>query len=243
LYFDQSKFNVRCEWGLQGVRLVGREADVVIIVDVLSFSTSVDVATSRGAKVFPYRWNDGRAREYAIGQNAELACPRGKSSQFSLSPASMRNAVEGSRIVLPSPNGSELTVEAAALGRNVLTGCFRNCRTLAKYAATLGGTIAVIAAGERWPDGTLRPAVEDLAAAGAIISHLSGARSSEASGAAAVWNSVKANLALFLAECASGRELIEGGFEGDVTIAAEADVSQTIPVFQEGAYARFNASR
>jgi len=148
----------------------------------------------------------------------------------------MRNAAEGTRIVLPSPNGSELTVEAQALGRIVLTGCFRNCWAVAKYAAGLGKSIAVIPAGERWPDGTLRPAVEDLAAAGAIIANLPGSLSPESSAAVAVWSDVKNRVGTFLASCASGRELSERNFQEDVQIAAEADISTAVPLFHEGAY-------
>jgi 2-phosphosulfolactate phosphatase len=238
LYYDQSKFDVRCEWGLPGIRLVGASADVLIVVDVLSFSTCVDVATSRGAQIFPFRWKDERAREYANQLGAELAGPRGRTPGFSLSPASMRNAVDGTRIVLPSPNGSELTMEAQALGRLVLTGCFRNCQVVAEYAAARGGTVAVIAAGERWPDGTLRPAAEDLAAAGAIIASLPGTLSSEAAAAAAVWSFSKSGIDSFLMSCVSGRELVERGFGEDVTIAGEVNASSTVPVLREGAYIR-----
>lgn len=216
--------------------MVGLSADVLIIVDVLSFSTCVDVATARGAAVYPCRWKDERARECAAQLGAELAGPRGSEGKFSLSPVTMRNAAEGTRIVLPSPNGSELTVEAQTLGRIVLTGCFRNCRAVAKYAAGLGASIAVIPAGERWPDGTLRPAVEDLAAAGAIIANLPGSMSPESSAAVAAWSDVKTRVGTFLASCTSGRELSERNFQEDIQIAAEVDISTAVPLFHEEAY-------
>ena len=43
--FDQSGFDVRCEWGENGVRRLAHGADAVIIVDALSFSTRVEIAT------------------------------------------------------------------------------------------------------------------------------------------------------------------------------------------------------
>jgi 2-phosphosulfolactate phosphatase len=237
MFFDQSDFGIRFEWGLPGVRLVGESADVLIIVDALSFSTCVDVAVSRGAMVFPCRWKDERAAEYAGRLGAELAAPRGQEGKFSLSPASLMHIVRGAKIVLPSPNGSELSIEAASHAPTVISGCFRNARAVAEFARSRGKSIAVIACGERWPDGTLRPAVEDLAAAGAIIAELRGSASSESLAALAAWNSAKNDLGSFLADCASGRELIERGFAIDVEIAAEVDMSDTVPIFQEGGFA------
>jgi 2-phosphosulfolactate phosphatase len=236
MYYEQSEFDVRCEWGLCGIRNVGALADAVVIVDVLSFSTCVDVAVGRGAWVFPYRWKDDSAKDYARQLGAELAAAREKGERFSLSPASMRNASQGTRIVLPSPNGSELSAEAAALGKIIIAGCFRNCRAVAKYAAARGGKIALIPAGERWPDGSLRPAVEDLAAAGAIIAHLSGTKSPEAKAAAAVWEEATDHLGEFLASCASGRELIERKYEEDIRIAGDVDVSSAVPLLRDGAF-------
>src|SRR6185436_3334970 len=100
MFHDQSNFDLRCEWGLPGVHLVGSLADVLIIVDVLSFSTCVDVAVARGATIFPFRWKDDRAAQFAAQHHAEVAVARGQRGRFSLSPLSMLAAAEGTRIVL-----------------------------------------------------------------------------------------------------------------------------------------------
>ncbi len=77
MVFSQTEFDIRLEWGEQGVRLLAPISDVVIIVDVLSFSTSVEVATSRKAIVYPYGKKDGSAPDFAKSMGAELATKRG----------------------------------------------------------------------------------------------------------------------------------------------------------------------
>jgi 2-phosphosulfolactate phosphatase len=47
--FSQDPFSVRFDWGLRGAAEQAGKADVLIVVDVLSFSTCVDVAVGRGA--------------------------------------------------------------------------------------------------------------------------------------------------------------------------------------------------
>src|SRR5262249_13628034 len=156
--------------------------------------------------VFPYRWKGESAQQYAQQIGAELAASRGQPGKFSLSPASMLHARPGTKIVLPSPNGSQLTAQAESVGGTVLAGCFRNARAVAHYAQGQRKPITVVACGERWPDDTLRPAVEDLAAAGAIIAQLSGTASPEARVAAAAWELAQHDLTAFLKSCTSGRE-------------------------------------
>ena len=97
----------------------------------------------------------------------------------------------------------------------------------------------MIAAGERWPgDGSLRPAVEDVAGAGAIIAQLPGTRSVEAQAAVAVFEAARGDLPGFLRRAGSGRELIERGFAEDLALAAELNADACAPrLMADGAYA------
>ena len=233
MWFDQQAYHVRCEWGATGVRTLAPSVDVVVLVDVLSFSTCVDVATSREAIVYPFAWKDERATEFAAQVDGVLAGPR-SDTHFSLSPVSMQSAASRQRIVLPSPNGA--TLSSLTGTTPTLTGCFRNAAAVAHRARSFGPRIGVVPAGERWPDGTLRPALEDWLGAGAILAHLDGVTSPEAHAARAAFESHRSTFGAVIAACASGRELIERGWEHDVRLATELDVSATAPFLRDGAY-------
>ena len=240
-HLEQSEFEVRCEWGLHGVELLAPISDVVVIVDVLSFTTCVDIATANGAVVFPFRFKDAAASDYAHARNAFLAGPRGAASApYSLSPASLLTVPAGVRLVLPSPNGSSLSL---ATGRTpTVAGCLRNSRAVAAYAGRLGRRVAVIPCGERWPDDSLRPAVEDLLGAGAIISHLAGSKSPETRAAEAVYEASHTDLPGIVAACGSGQELIRRGFRTDVEQASRLDCSESVPLLHGESYVDVNAT-
>jgi 2-phosphosulfolactate phosphatase len=231
--FTQAEFDVRLEWGEHGVNLLAPISDVVIIVDVLSFTTSVEIATNRNAIIYPYRGRLEMAQEFARSVGAELAQKRG-GAKYSLSPKSMLGVPEGIKLVLPSPNGSTLTL--ATGDTPTLAGCLRNARAVAEAAKKYGSRIAVIPAGEHWPDGSLRPSFEDLVGAGAIIYHLDGKCSPEAYPARSAFLSTKGELAELLFQCGSGKELIERGYKEDVSLAAEFNVSDCVPTLLDGAY-------
>lgn len=232
--FDQSTYDIRCEWGEQGIRQLAPRSDAVIIVDVLSFSTCVSIATSRGAHILPYAFNDDTRFVFARSRNAVLAGARGKSA-YSLSPASLLQIVAGTRLVLSSPNGATLTL--ATGNTPTFAGCLRNCRAVAQAALCCGTSIAVIPAGERWPgDGSLRVAFEDMVGAGALIAHLIGRRSPEAEAAVAVYQHTRERLLEVLTQCDSGQELCQRGYQADIALAAQVDIDDCAPIVQDGAY-------
>lgn len=246
MYYDQSDFGARFEWGAEGVRRLAGASDVVVIVDVLSFGTAVDVAVARGAMVFPYRWGDASAIAHARGLGAELAVPRNQvnpDQPYSLSPATLGTIASGTQLVLPSPNGSTLTAMAAEAKAAVLAGSLRNVGAVARAARALGDTVTVIAAGERWKgdQDSLRPAVEDLIGAGAVLKALATAPSPEALAAIAAFEAVAQELHQYLSACSSGRELRELGFTEDVDLAAQLDASDAAPVLSAGAFVRWSS--
>ncbi|EME20886.1 2-phosphosulfolactate phosphatase [Rhodococcus triatomae] len=232
--------SIRFDWGPVGADAVGPDAGTAVVVDVLSFTTTLSVAVDRGAEVFPYRWHDDSAARYAMQRDAVLAVGRSAATgdAVSLSPLTVRSARELSRLVLPSPNGSTIAYSLAAASGVCVGASLRNASSVAAWIAenhSPGTAVAVIAAGERWPDGTLRPAVEDLWGAGAVISALRVLRpdlsvSPEAETASAAWHSVSERVGTALERCASGRELVAAGFGADVGVAAEVDESRSVPV-------------
>lgn len=158
---------------------------------------------------------------------------------LSLSPGSVRRVEPPpGLLVLPSPNGSTISAALASVVPTVVAACLRNASAVAAWlAARPELTVAVVPAGERWPDGRLRVAVEDLWGAGAVLSTLVGVGASpEARVAAAAFDAVRPRLAAELRACASGRELIEAGFADDVEVAAELDASTVVPVLVDGVF-------
>ena len=109
---------------------------------------------------------------------------------------------------------------------------------------------AVVASGERWADGSLRPALEDWLAAGAIVHHLSEtvagflpqALSPEALAARAIYREASQTgmMKAWMLDSVSGRELCERGFAEDVAIASQTDVSNIAPMLVEGAFRNVN---
>jgi 2-phosphosulfolactate phosphatase len=214
---------VDCQWGLSGAR---QPADVAIIVDVLSFSTSVTVAVERGAPVFPFWGEHAEALAATIGGRA--ASKTRTRDAPSLSPASLANACAGEALVLSSLNGARCALAAGA--EHVFCGSLRNAAAVAKIAAEAGDRILVVPAGETWPDGSMRVAFEDLAGAGAIVARLGGDLSPEALAARACFMDAKDELLPRLLACPSGIELVERAFAEDVRIASQLDVSPVAPM-------------
>src|SRR3954468_7256464 len=101
----QDGFAYRFDWGPNGLRTLAPGTEVLVLVDVLRFTTAVCAALEAGATVLPYRWADDGAPEYAAANGAVLAGIRER-GEPSLSPTDLLRLEPGTRLVLPSPNGS-----------------------------------------------------------------------------------------------------------------------------------------
>ena len=228
---------VHCEWGPNGIAELAGRVRAFVIVDVLSFSTCVDVATGREAQIVPFPLGDHAAamrRAEEIG--ALVATHRTEAGPYSLSPATLANIPAGTRLVLPSPNGSKLSLTAAATGAAVFAGCLRNAGAVAQAVRGFGD-IAVIPAGERWTsDDSLRPAIEDLIGVGAILEALDMRLSVEARVARDAFRAARSDLASIIRQSMSGQELIERGFPQDVEMAVAYGVSANAPRLVDGVY-------
>ncbi|MEU4565938.1 2-phosphosulfolactate phosphatase [Micromonospora sp. NPDC023956] len=235
----------RFDWGLAGAAELGRVCAALVVVDVLSFTTSVEVAVARGIRVHPFPWGE-QAADYALRVGAVAAVGRHQVTRdhpWSLSPAALRTAPVVPDLVLPSPNGSAICAAASATGLPVVAACLRNADAVGHWLrgrgyGTVDAPIGVVASGERWPDGSLRPSVEDQLGAACVLDALSGVPgglSIEAAMALAALASTP-DVPAAVRGCVSGRELVERGFADDVDIAVEVGVSPVVPVLRHSVF-------
>jgi 2-phosphosulfolactate phosphatase len=253
--YQQDSADLRLEWGLDGVHALAGCA-VLVVVDVLVFTTTVDIALGRGGRVLPLPWRDERAVEAArvagatlthsglagIDRQAGLRAAPGHG--WTLRPSSLVELPAGTFLAISSPNGATLSAAAAKTGATVLAGCLRNASAVAAAAAEIAGDgpIGIVPAGERWrdtPDKRLRPGIEELLGAGALAAAVPGRRtpSAEARLAALTYRAAADRVPHYVAESVSGRELIEAGVAGDVRLASAVDASDVVPLLTDGVFA------
>ena len=234
----QDGFDVRFDWGPHAARQAARRGDVVVIVDVLRFSTATASAVHHGASIHPRGYAQReRAAELAASLQAEP-------HTGGLSPLAFSAADRGRRYLVFSPNGawcSELARDAVA----VLAGALVNASAVAAQARTraerLGSAVSVIACGELWDDApgsepVLRPCLEDYLGAGAILRGLSGRPSPEASLCRDAFLGAAGGLDALLWECASGRELRTKGRGDDVAFSSALDRLDRVPLLTDGEF-------
>jgi len=263
--FAQAKYQIRFDWGLAGAERVLPGVHAVVVVDALSFTTSVVVAAEHGIAVAP--WPAGEearagAAAFASAHGGIVAVSRlaGPSATGhthpTLSPESWAG-VEASTVVVPSPNGGAI---AHALGDRdvvVVAASMRNRSAVADRLVALQAErgerlmIAIVAAGERVHPGgysagadaggaAVRFAVEDLLVAGAVVDALVARgidhTSPEAAVACAAFEGLSRATGHLISASGSGVELRGIGFAGDARLAAERDVTEVVPVLRDGVF-------
>lgn len=207
--FDQSRYQVRFEWGAAGLERVA-PSDVVVVVDVLGFSTTIIDRAAAGETV-------------PLEAAARTASPGGAAvatRAATLPPAptvllgSLRNAgaVAGALLAEQHRRASRTTIAVIAAGEPVSGGV----------------------------DAPLRFSVEDLLGAGAVIDALGALgldhTSPEAAAACEAFRGLRGATRHLLTASGSGQELIERGARDEVLAAAEEDASASVPVLRGGAF-------
>ncbi|WP_447946087.1 2-phosphosulfolactate phosphatase [Microbacterium lacticum] len=211
--FDQSLYQVRLEWGDDGLARLAT-ADVVVVVDVLRFSSTVTTRVAAGGAV-PLD-----AAAHAVSLNG-TAISRAAAA---LDPAPI--------VLLGCLRNASAVAEAIADEQRR-----RGART--SIALIAGGELVPADAGAAARTAR-RFAVEDLLGAGAIVDAL-GVRgidhtSPEAAAAGEAFRGLRAATRHLLAASGSGQELAERGAHDEVRAAAELDASTAVPVLREGVF-------
>lgn len=248
--YTQHPYRCRFDWGRHGVRQAASRGDILVIVDVLSFSTATITAVHAGGFIYPCTLKeDAVALAQQIGGEAAVSrydVPH--KGRFSLSPATYLHLESGTRVVLDSPNGATCSRYASQVPF-LFVGALVNAKAVAAVVSSLlerkSLSVTVIACGERWKppseDGELRIALEDYLGAGAILSYLPQEKSPEARACEGAFVQVRGELHAMLWECGSGRELREKGFGLDVQYAARLNAYETVPHMRDDHFASFNA--
>jgi 2-phosphosulfolactate phosphatase len=248
----QHPYRCHLDWGHHGVHQAAERRDILVIVDTLSFSTAVVTAVHYGALIYPCSPEEdvaALARQYG----AEAAVSRRdvpEGGRFSLSPATYLHLEAGTRVVLASPNGATCSCYTGQVPF-LFVGALVNAQAMAAVISSLleqeDLAVTVIACGERWnsptEDGSLRVAIEDYLGAGSILSYLDHEKSPEARVCEGAFMNVRDDLDTILWECASGQELREIGFGGDVQHAARLNVYQTVPYLRNIHFEAFDPTK
>ena len=215
--FDQSTYQVRLEWGVAGLQRL-KPADVVVVVDVLRFSSSVADAAAAGVSVRlddAVRWSRNGAAVAAAAQVQGAVVLVG----------GLRNASAVARAVttLQERNGSRTSVAVIAAGEADEAGMLRFA-----VEDQLGAGAIIAALTDRGIDHTAPDAAvaaEGFRALRRALRHLIGASGS----------------ARELAEGvdATDRMLSSGVTPSTTAQAAEVDALDAVPVLREGAFVIF----
>lgn len=224
--FDQSRYQVRFEWGVAGLAALA-PADVVIVVDVLGFSSS---GTSRAEADGGVPRDGTDAADAASADATAIATYAAR-----LDPAplvllgSLRNAAEVARAILAEQTRRGARTSIAVIAAGTIAGAIADTEPAAPEA----GVVAP----------PLRFAVEDLLGAGAVIDAL-GARgidhtSPEAAAACEAFRGLRGAVRHLLTASGSGQELIERGGRDEVLAAAELDAEASVPVLRDGAFVAY----
>lgn len=205
--FDQSSYQVRLDWGVDGLARLA-SSDIVVVVDVLRFSSTVIQAVER-EQHFPL---DAAASAISIN-GAAVAGAAGDTSAMVLLGA-LRNAAAVARAVLAvqEQRGARTSVAVIACGELPSRG---------------PGAPLRFAVEDHLGAGAIAAALTDVG-----LDH----SSPEAAAAAESFRALRGAMRHLLAASGSGRELALAGRGDEVAAAAAVDAASVVPILRDGVF-------
>lgn len=144
-------------WGAAGAAALAEEGcRLFAVVDLLPFTTAVSVAAERAMAVVPADLSQARPVAERLGLPVAAGRHERPAPTWSLSPVALATGPAVPRLVVGSPNGGAVSAWLAERGCRVVASSLRNLSATARWLASSDEPVAVVAAGERWGDGSLR---------------------------------------------------------------------------------------
>jgi 2-phosphosulfolactate phosphatase len=208
--FDQHRYQVRLDWGAAGLGRLA-PADVVVVVDVLRFSTTVTDAVARGASV-PLD-----AAAHAVSINGAAIAEAAAATGATVLLGCLRNARAVAEAVLDVQRGRGDRTAVAVIAAGELTG--RGPDAALRFAVE-----------DQFGAGAV---VDALGALG--IDHTS----PDAAAAAEAFRGLRGALKHLLTASGSGQELLARDARDEVLGAAAVDAASVVPVLRDGLFVAY----
>ena len=215
----------------------------VAVIDILRATTVHSTLLARGADaIYPVaEWADAdRIRDALPGSRliGEVGSLPGPGAEFGNSPTEFAGLdVRGTTLIHVTGNGTR-ALAAAAHAPFVISACLRNlsacAAALCNDAVRRDAPIAIVCSGDHHGS---TASLEDTVAAGAYVEALIGLAPALRLGNGAMialrlWQAYKSAPLVALRESPHGRDLIELGFEADLSYASESDVETVVPTLK-----------
>lgn len=208
--FDQSSYQVRLDWGVDGLVRVA-PSDVIVVVDVLRFSSTVIQAVENGRTV------ELDAAAHAVSINGAVVAEAAAGSGATVLLGGLRNASAVARAIMAIQHerGDRTSIAVIACGERVSADAVAPLRFAVEDLLGAGAVVDALA------ELGIDHSSPDAAVAGEGFRALRGA----------VRHLVTAS--------GSGRELEASGRRDEVLAAAAVDAASVVPVLREGVFGAF----
>lgn len=208
--FDQHRYQVRHDWGVEGLRRLA-PADVVVIVDVLRFSTTVTDALAAGDGV-PLD-----ASAHAVSINGAAVAQEAADPGAVVLLGCLRNASAVADAVLRIQHARAERTSIAVIAAGELAGREPDAPLRFAVEDQLGTGAIVDALGRLGIDHT----------------------SPEAAAACEAFRGLRGAVRHLLTASGSGQELLDRGARDEVLNAAVVDAASVVPVLRGGAFVAY----